>query len=61
MAIFVLKAHSSLVLADMPYCEKTNKRKHSMISKKSKYAEVDSDEDKDEDVENSDSDSNCER
>lgn len=50
------------VLADVSYCEKTNKRKHSMISKKSKYAEANSDEDEDGDEDkDSDSDSNCER
>ncbi|XP_040014225.1 nipped-B-like protein isoform X2 [Xiphias gladius] len=32
---------------EMSFCEKTNKRRHCMISKKSKYAEVDSDEDND--------------
>lgn len=34
----------------MSFCEKNNKRKHGMISKRSKYAEVDSEEnDADED------------
>ncbi|XP_023275339.1 nipped-B-like protein A [Seriola lalandi dorsalis] len=37
---------------DMSFCEKTNKRRHSMISKKSKYAEVDSDDDDGSDTDN---------
>ncbi|XP_026212056.1 nipped-B-like protein A isoform X2 [Anabas testudineus] len=38
---------SSLDVGEMSFCEKNNKRRHSMISKKSKYAEVDSEEDED--------------
>lgn len=43
-----LKTASPLVLTEMSLGE-GKKRKHSMISKKSKYAEVDSDEDDDSD------------
>lgn len=42
-----MKAQYTLVLTEMSFCEKNNKRRHSMISKKSKYAEVDSEEDED--------------
>lgn len=45
----VLKIHSPLVFTEMSLCEGINKRKHSMISKRSKYAKVDSDEDEDDD------------
>lgn len=45
------------MLTDASFCEKTNKRRHSMISKKSKYVEVDSNEDEDG---GSDSDDICE-
>lgn len=45
----VLKIHSPLVFAEMSFCDGIKKRKHSMISKRSKYAEVDSDEDDGED------------
>ncbi|XP_029371793.1 nipped-B-like protein A isoform X2 [Echeneis naucrates] len=38
---------------EMSFCEKTNKRKHCMISKKSKHAEIDSDEDDDSDSKSS--------
>lgn len=41
------KAHSPLVLTEM-----SNKRRHSMISKKSKYTEVGSDDDEDDDSDN---------
>ncbi|XP_026153365.1 nipped-B-like protein B isoform X2 [Mastacembelus armatus] len=34
---------------EMAFCERTNKRRHSMVSKRSKYTEVDSDEDDDDD------------
>lgn len=37
--------------AEASVCEGTNKRKHSMISKKSKYVETDSDEEEEEDKE----------
>uniref|UniRef100_A0A3Q1J4Q2 Nipped-B protein n=1 Tax=Anabas testudineus TaxID=64144 RepID=A0A3Q1J4Q2_ANATE len=46
MIYFVLENYT-LVLTEMSFCEKNNKRRHSMISKKSKYAEVDSEEDED--------------
>lgn len=51
----MLKAHPSRVLTEMSLCEKTNKRRHSMISKKSMYADADSEED-----DNDDSDDECE-
>lgn len=41
-----------VVLPEMSFSEGANKRKHSMISKKSKYAEVDSSEDEDHDSDN---------
>lgn len=41
----VMKAPYTLVLTEMSFCEKNNKRRHSIISKRSKYAEVDSEED----------------
>ncbi len=44
--------NSLLVLAETSFCEKTNKRKHSMISKRSKYAELDSSEDDEDDSDN---------
>ena len=50
----VLKTNFPLVLTEMVFCEKTNKRKHSMINKKSKYTEVDED-----DENNDDSDNEC--
>lgn len=53
----VLKIHSPLVFTEMSLCEGINKRKHSMISKRSKYAEVDSDEDEDKDKDEDDDDS----
>uniref|UniRef100_A0A3Q3M6J1 Nipped-B protein n=1 Tax=Mastacembelus armatus TaxID=205130 RepID=A0A3Q3M6J1_9TELE len=37
------------VVTEMAFCERTNKRRHSMVSKRSKYTEVDSDEDDDDD------------
>lgn len=37
--------------AETSICEGTNKRKHSMISKKSKYVDTDSDEEEEEDKE----------
>uniref|UniRef100_A0A3Q1ETJ2 Nipped-B protein n=1 Tax=Acanthochromis polyacanthus TaxID=80966 RepID=A0A3Q1ETJ2_9TELE len=36
---------SPLILTESSFCERTNKRRHSLISKKSKYAELDSSED----------------
>lgn len=51
----------SLIVFAEKFCEKTNKRRHSMISKSSKYAEVDSDEDdNDDDDDEPDSDKECE-
>lgn len=52
----VLKIHSPLVFAEMSFCEGIKKRKHSMISKRSKYAEVDSDEEEEEDDDEDDGD-----
>lgn len=40
-----------LFFPETSICEGTNKRKHSMISKKSKYVETDSDEEEEEDKE----------
>lgn len=54
----VLKIHSPLVFTEMSLCEGIKKRKHSMISKRSKYAEVDSDEDEDKDEDDDDSSDN---
>lgn len=53
----MLKTNLPLVLTEMVFCEKTHKRKHSMISKKSKYTEVDEDEDDEND--DDDSDNEC--
>lgn len=39
----MLKIHSPVLFTEMSLGEGINKRKHSMISKKSKYTEVDSD------------------
>ena len=47
------------MLTEKSLCEKTNKRRHSVVSKKLKYAELDSnDEDKDDD-EDDDSENKC--
>lgn len=54
----VLKIHSPLVFTEMSFCEGIKKRKHSMISKRSKNAVVDSDEDDGEDDDDN-SDNEC--
>lgn len=50
----VMKAPYTLVLTEMSFCERNNKRRHSMISKKSKYAEVESEEADDDDDDSND-------
>lgn len=44
-----MKARSTLMLTEMSFCERNNKRKHSMISKRSKYTAVDSEEEENDD------------
>lgn len=43
----------------MSLCERANKRKHNMISKKSRYVELDSDEDEQEEEDRDGSDDEC--
>ena len=53
------ETNSSLVFTEMSSAEKTNKRNHSLISKKSKYAESDDDEEDDKEEDEDYSENEC--